>query len=168
MLYEQIFRECSMQGIKYLVIGGIAVNLHGFFRATGDLDIMLSFDETNVEKFIKMVKDLAFVPRVPVPLQDFADGRKRKSWIRDKHMKVFSVFNPKNPMEHIDVMVLECIDFEKAYKSRKAFSVGHFKIPVVSIPDLIKLKQIAGRERDKIDIKALKKIQELTRGQKKR
>ena len=48
MLYEKIFRELAQRKIKYMVIGGIAVNIHGYSRATGDLDIMLSFEDDNL------------------------------------------------------------------------------------------------------------------------
>ena len=50
MFYERIFRELANRNIKYLVIGGIAVNIHGYSRATGDLDIMLSLEKDNLER----------------------------------------------------------------------------------------------------------------------
>lgn len=161
MFFERILAELNKAKIRYLLIGGVAVNLHGFPRATGDLDIMISLDSFNVRKFVNLIKRLHWKPRVPVALDAFADAETRKKWIKDKGMKVFSVYNPDKPIEHIDVMVEDYIDYQKAYRRRKIISAGRMKVPVASINDLIRLKRIAGRERDEIDIRALTEIRRL-------
>lgn len=167
MFYEEIFRELQHKRIRYLVIGGVAVNLHGFSRTTGDLDILLSMDQKNLGRFVGMIKSLGWKPRLPVELEDFIDSHKREGWIKEKNMKVFSVYNPKKEIEHIDVMVENYIDFDKAYEKREEVFAGDVKIAILSIQDLIQLKEIAARERDKIDINALRKIQELKNAKKK-
>ncbi len=161
MFFEKILEELSIAKIKYLLIGGVAVNLHGFPRATGDLDILISLDATNVKKFVEMIKRLQWKPRLPVALDSFRDPKMRQSWIKEKGMKVFSVYNPKKEIEHIDVMVENYIDFERSYKNKKVIPVGHIKVPVASISDLIQLKRIAGRHRDQIDIRALIELQKI-------
>ena len=166
MFYEEIFRELQQKQVRYLVIGGVAVNLHGFSRSTGDLDLMLSLNEENLTKFVEIIKSLGWKPRLPVELSDFVDASKRDTWIKEKNMKVFSVYNPKKEIEHIDVMVENYIEFDKAYQNREEVLVGNLKITIMSITDLIELKKIADRGRDKIDINALKKIQELRDAQK--
>lgn len=128
MFFERILAELDQAKIRYLLIGGVAVNLHGFPRATGDLDILMALDSRNIKKFINMVKKLKWKPRVPVELESFAENY---------------------------------VDFKKAYRRKKVISVGHIKVPVASIEDLIRLKRIAGRERDEIDIRALMEIRKL-------
>jgi predicted nucleotidyltransferase len=161
VFYERIFKILNAKRIKYLVIGGVAVNLHGFQRTTGDLDILISLDTKNVKKFVDLIKSLKWKPRVPVDVNEFSDPKKRQVWIKTKGMKVFSVYNPKKELEHIDVMTENYIDFANAYRHRKVVSDGKLKVSVVSIQDLIKLKKIAGRERDQIDIHALEQIKRL-------
>jgi hypothetical protein len=161
MFYLKIFKELNKSGVKYLVIGGIAVNLHGYDRLTGDIDIMISFNRENVDRFISFSESLGFKPKVPVNIKDIADEKKRKSWIEEKNAKVFTIYNPENMFECIDVMIMEYIDFEAAYKNAEYAQAGELRIPLVSIDDLIKLKKIAGRERDKTDIRALQTIKEL-------
>ena len=168
VLFERIFRELNSNRVKYLVIGGIAVNLHGFSRATGDLDIMISFEEENVSRFIKTIKHLNLKPRVSVKVEDFADSAKRNSWIKEKNMKVFSLHNLGNPMEELDVILENDINFNKAYESKDIVKAGSIKIPILSINQLIKQKQNVGRERDTLDVKTLKKIRELKRETKKK
>jgi len=161
MYYEKIFRACQKRRIQYLVVGGVAVNLHGYPRATGDLDLMLASNQTNLKRFVAMIKSLGWRPRLPVPLEDFANDQIRQKWIHQKNMKVFSVFNPKDPIEHIDILTESYLNFKKAYQRRSRLRVGDLRLSVASIPDLIKLKQISARERDIIDIKALKTLQRL-------
>lgn len=161
MFYDRIFKLLNSKRIKYLVIGGVAVNLHGFKRATGDLDILISLEDKNIKKFVDLMKSLNWRPRLPVDMNEFADSKQRQKWIKTKGMKVFSVYNPKLALEHIDVMMENYIDFVSAYRRRKVVSDGNLKISIISIQDLIKLKKIAGRERDQIDIHALEQIRRL-------
>ena len=161
MFYERVFFELEQRNIRYLVIGGIAVNLHGFSRATGDLDIMLSLNRENLEKFIDTINALEFKPRAHVKIEELGDPVKVEMWKRERNMKVFSVYNPLNVMEQIDIMIENYIDFDRAYNKREMVMARSIKIPIISIDDLITLKLKAGRERDKIDIKALRKIKEL-------
>ena len=161
MLYERIFKQFNSNHLKYLVIGGVAVNLHGFSRATADLDILISLDDENIRNFIQSAKSLNLTPRVPVKIEEFADEFKRDLWIKEKNMKVFTLLNSKDPMEQVDVVLEDYIDFDKAYNNRETLAASGIKIPLISIDDLIKLKMIADRERDTIDINALKEIKEL-------
>lgn len=164
MFYENIFRELDLRKIRYLVIGGIAVNIHGYARATGDLDIMVSFVNDNIKKFIELVKILGFNPKIPVKIEELGDPLKIERWKAEKHLKVFSVYNPKNELEHIDIMIENYIDFDKAYKRREIVEAKDIEISVISIDDLIELKKMAGRKRDEIDIEALEKIKEIKDG----
>ena len=163
MFFERLLKQLNTKKIRYLVIGGVAVNLHGFNRTTGDLDILISLDSVNIKKLIELIKSLKWKPRIPVKVEEFADIKMRKAWIKKKGMKVFSVYNPKKEFEHLDIMVENRINFESAYRNKKVLSTGTTKVPIISIKDLIKLKKIAGRERDIIDIKALMQIKRLTR-----
>ena len=165
MFYERTFRELALRKIKYLVIGGIAVNIHGYSRATGDLDIMISFEIENLKEFIGLVNALGFIPKIPVKIKELADPEKVESWKKEKHLKVFSIYNPQNELEHIDIMIENYIDFDIAYSNREVVSAKGTEISVISIDDLIELKKMAGRKRDELDIKALQKIKEIKNGQ---
>lgn len=158
MDFNKIFLQLNKKGVKYLVAGGVAVNLHGYVRTTADLDIMLLMSDKNIGKYIELINEMGFKPRIPVVLEEFANKQKRREWIEEKNMKVFSVFNPANMMEGIDVMIIEYIKFDKAYDRRKIIRTGGQEVPLISIPDLIALKKKAGRGRDLIDVSALKVI----------
>lgn len=161
MLYERIFKELNNSGIKYVVIGGIAVNLYGYSRATGDLDMIISLTDAELEKFIQVVKKLNLVSRLPVKLDDLANASKRDEWMHEKNMKVFSVYNPEDPIEHIDLMIHGSEKFDKIISNRVIMKTDLITIPVPSFDDLIELKREAGRDRDLLDIKMLKKIKDI-------
>ena len=48
MLYEQLFKGLHTHRIRYLVVGAVAVNLHGIPRMTADLDVMVDLEKENV------------------------------------------------------------------------------------------------------------------------
>lgn len=159
MGFERIFEGLNKHEVRYLIIGGIAVNLYGYDRVTGDIDIMMSFDKENVLRLEGFMKEYGFKPGVPVDIKEIADAGKRKEWIEAKNAKVFKIYNPVNMLEVVDILIMEYIDFEQAYKRRDYTKKG-LKLPLIAINDLIKLKEIAGRERDKTDIRALEFIKE--------
>ena len=166
MFYERILRELGKSKIKYLVVGGLAVNLHGYDRITADLDIILLLKDSNLTKFVAIVKKLKLKPRLPVRIEDFADVKKRRVWIQEKNMKAFALYNPENETEHLDIVIDYAVDFDEAYKNKEVIKAGDLKIPVIAIPELVQMKKYAGRERDKIDIRALLRIERLNNGQK--
>ena|SRR3989338_1124132 len=161
MYYESVFRALNRNRVKYVVAGGMAVVLHGVVRLTVDLDIIVSLIPANVARFASAMEELGYRPKVPVKAIEFADPKKRLSWIKDKGMKVFSFYNPKKVGELIDVFVNEPIPYKDLNKEKKIVSAGKIRIPIVSIKHLKKLKRIAGREQDLADIRSLENLEGL-------
>ena len=96
-IFEKLFRTLNQKRIKYLVAGGVAVNLYGIERATADIDIVLKLDKKNLLKFVDAAKRLGLRPKDPVRLEDFTEEEKRKHWLDTKGMKVFSLYDPQVP-----------------------------------------------------------------------
>ena len=161
MYYEEIFRELNKKGVRYLVVGGMAVVLHGIVRLTADLDLMVDLKKENLLKLISAMEGLGYKPRLPVKAQDFAEAEKRKEWIEEKNMEVFSFFDPKMPLHLVDILVRCPIDFDGAYNRRKTVEAGGIRIPVVSLGDLKELKGISGREQDLADLESIDELEEL-------
>lgn len=49
-IFQKVFTVFNKEKIKYLVAGGVAVNLHGYMRFTGDIDILVLLEENNLKK----------------------------------------------------------------------------------------------------------------------
>ena len=161
MKFLTLFKMFEEAQIRYLVAGGIAVNLHGVIRPTHDIDLIVYLEKKNLIRFIHLLTQLGYLPRVPVPAIDFADPKKRADWIKNKNMTVFSFYHPKDMMKIIDIFVEHPMPFGTLYKRRETIKVEDCIIPVVSIRDLIKLKQKADRLQDQSDVEALKGILEI-------
>lgn len=156
--YLGIFRQLNKNKIKYIVVGGTAVNLLGIPRATYDIDLLLYLEDKNLKKFLNLLKAWDFKPRVPVAIMDFADIKKRESWIKNKNMKAFNLVNPDWAIREIDVIINTPVDYKKAIKSAKNIKLHGVNIPTISVADLILMKSESHREQDKADIRNLRKI----------
>lgn len=161
MQFVELLKSIEESGVRYLVVGGIAVNLHGVVRPTKDLDLVVYLEQENLLRFIDLMTSLGFRPKVPVKPHDFADPVKRQDWIDHKNMIVFSFYHKDDMMKVIDVFVKHPLPFGPMYKRRNLISLGNFNISVISIPDLIKLKESAGRLQDHSDVRALKAIMKI-------
>jgi len=165
-LFKKLFSSLNKASIKYMVAGGIAVNLYGIERATADLDIALELEKGNLLKFINVAEKLGLRPKIPVKLEDFIDPDKRKSWRVDKGMLVFSLYDPRNPFFLIDIFTEIPFDFDAIYKQRKKVKFENIFIPVVPIKELIAMKEKSDRPQDRADVFYLKKIMDGWRNEK--
>jgi len=163
MIYEDILREFELQQVRYVVVGGVAVNLYGYARLTVDLDVMIDLAEENLFKVVSIMDRLGYKPRVPVKPGEIISPAKRNEWIEQKGAVVFTFVHLDRPYRHLDIFLNNPIDFEKAYSRSKIFQVGNVKIRVASIEDLIAMKQVSKRPRDLEDIGQLQKLNELIR-----
>lgn len=158
--YKDLFVALEKYKIEYLVAGGFAVNFHQVNRATADLDLILHLKNDNVIRFNKMMKDLGYVPRVPVKADDFANKQIRKQWMEEKGMVVFSFIQPHNPLELIDIFVEEPSPYDELEKNKLVVEAFGAKIFVVGLEDLLALKKSAGRPKDLLDIELLRERHE--------
>ncbi|MFH0800399.1 MAG: hypothetical protein V2A66_09510 [Pseudomonadota bacterium] len=158
--YMDVFSELAANDVKFVVAGGIAVNLLGVPRFTADLDLIVALERENVVKFAQCMTRLGFKPKVPVPAEAFADPENRKRWIAEKNMRVFSFQKPDLPYEVVDVFVNEPIPFADMWRDKETITLDNITIPIVSIDHLIQLKREAMRLQDMSDIEALEKLKE--------
>ena len=141
-----------------MVAGGVAVNLYGIERATADIDIILMLDDRNLSQFVKVAKKLALKPKMPVKIEDLIDPDKRKRWAKDKNMKVFCLYDVKNPFFLVDIFIEMPFNFDEVYRQRKRIKFEGTTIPVVPMHELVNMKKKSGRPQDRADIFYLKKI----------
>jgi hypothetical protein len=160
-IFEKIFKQFNASKIKYLVVGGVAVNLHGYVRFTGDLDLLILLEEKNLKKVGKVLHKLGYRERLPVSIMSLKDGKQVKSWLKDKNMKAFSFVPPKNNPLQIDIVIEESLKFDKIIKDKVTKRIDNVSIPVVSIDQLIKMKRRADRQQDIADLEALIKLKKL-------
>ena len=164
ILYGEILREFQKQKVKYLLVGGIAVNLFGFVRSTADMDILVEMSNENLKKVVSILKKKGYHVKQPVDPMGIADEKLRYDWIHNKHMKAFN-FYKEDELREVDIIIESPVSFKDAQKGRLCFRIDDLLLPVISIDNLIKMKSRTGRGVDKLDIEELKKIKKL-RGEK--
>ncbi|MBX3234725.1 MAG: hypothetical protein KF814_01115 [Nitrospiraceae bacterium] len=155
--FEAIVRALNEAGVRYLVAGGLAVNAHGYLRFTKDADFVIQLIPDNVKRAFASLQTLGYKPLAPVTAEQFADQATREGWIRDKNMQVLQLWSDRHRDTSIDIFVQEPFPFEDEYANALIKPLyGAIEVRFVSIPTLIKMKEAAGREQDRIDIEHLR------------
>ena len=150
MFYEEIIRKFNDAGVRYAIVGGVAVNLHGHIRMTADLDIVLELEDNNLSKAVTTLMESGFACKIPVDPMGLADSNTRIDWIKNKNMKALNFYRGT---EEVDLVIDSPVKYGDAEK--KIFTVKDTNYPVVSKEDLIKMKEVTNRHHDKDDIRKL-------------
>jgi hypothetical protein len=156
--FERVLGALNRAEVRYLVVGGVAVVLHGYLRTTVDLDLVVQLEPNNARRALEILTALGYQPRAPVPATDFADADQREAWIRDKNVRVFSLWGPTTGDPEIDLFVREPFDFDAVFARAEQLPLRHTFVPVLCRADLIELKRQAGRPQDLADIEALEAL----------
>lgn len=154
---DAILKSMNSRRVRYLIVGGLAVNAHGVLRLTLDLDLVVQLEPVNIRNAFAALATLGYRPTVPVTVDGFADRKTREGWIRDKGMMVLQFFSDAHRETTVDVFVKEPFGFATEYKKALVRPLtSKQKVRFVSLPTLLKMKQVAGRTRDLADIEDLK------------
>lgn len=155
---EQVLGALHGARVRYLVVGGVAVVLHGHLRTTADLDLVVALDGDNALRAIEALEGLGYHPRAPVAARSFADAETRAAWVAEKDLTVFSLWSDRFPGLELDLFVREPFDFEEAWGRRVTVTLDAVTATVASLADLIALKRAAGRPQDLADVAALEAL----------
>jgi len=154
----ELLQALSEGEVRYVLVGGIAVQLHGYMRSTFDVDLVLAMNDENLVRFIDVAKRFGLVPSIPVSIESLRDAVQIEQWHRDKGMLVFSLREPKIGGGVVDVLVRPEVSFEKLMENVVAGKLLEQQVWIASIDDLLTMKRVANRPKDQLDIAALEKI----------
>jgi hypothetical protein len=158
---EIVFRELHAGGVRFVVIGGVALLLHGVVRLTLDLGLVIIPAEDNLRSFLKVMQKLGMRPRVPVDPTDLLKPDIVDRWRHEKGMKAFTFINPKEPTDDIDILIDEIIPFDEIARDAVVFDISGIPVNVISIPHLKRMKMIAGRPQDLADLESLSELEKM-------
>lgn len=161
MIYLDLFQALQDHQVRYLLVGGLAMNLHGVPRMTMDVDLLLVMDTDNLDRFIACAEHLNLAPVIPVPLTALKNAELRHEWHTQRHMIAFAL---QNNQAHIpilvDILIAPPLDVDAAYRRAITRDVNGLCVKVASIDDLITLKLRTGRAQDESDIEHLERIRD--------
>jgi hypothetical protein len=158
--FEAIVHALNGAEVRFIVVGGIAVNAHGYLRFTKDVDLVIQLSKPEIISAFRALEQIGYRPSNPITAEDFADATQRETWRREKGMLVLKMWSDAHRETPLDIFVYEPFDFDSEYERAL---VGEDEIPArfASIPALIAMKQVANRNQDRIDIEKLRIIAEL-------
>lgn len=158
MFFIDLFRALQEENVAYLIVGGLALNLHGVERSTMDVDLALAMDEENLRRFLRAAGRLDLRPTLPVPLDALVNQAMVAEWVAKRNMIAFSLRSPLPATPTVDVLVTLPLPFADMYGRRVEKSIGAIAVSLAGIDDLIALKSRTGREIDRSDVEALGKL----------
>jgi hypothetical protein len=135
---ERIFLALERANVRYLVVGGVAVVLHGHPRLTADLDLVIALDADNVRAAAEALRSLGYTPRAPVSLDAFADPAVRREWIEEKGLTVLSLASPELPLTEVHLFAAEPFPFDAAYRRALRVTIGGAVISVAGLENEIR------------------------------
>lgn len=144
----EFWKLLHQHDVKYILVGGFAVNLHGFSRTTADLDLWLKDDIQNRKKFRTVIKKIGIGDYESLETTQFLPG--------------WSSFLFNSGFE-LDVMTFlsgfPAEKFDDAYSKASVASIHEIPIRFLHLNQLIESKKACGRPRDIQDIIELERIQ---------
>lgn len=153
-----IIQALVKDDVAFVLVGGFAVQMHGFLRATYDIDLVLAMDDKNLTRFIGVAKRFDLSPVIPVPIDSLKNAAQIEQWHKEKGMLTFALRESGISGSVIDVLVRPDVSFKRLSAEAQKFNLFDCQVSVASIDHLLEMKRIANRPKDRIDIDALEKI----------
>lgn len=141
----QVCGALNRAKVQYLVIGGVACILHGYGRATEDIDILIERTEPNAGRVLKALAGLGY-------------GFAREWTAADLLKRPITVIG--DDLRVAIFTVAWTVKFEQAAPRATTVDVTGVRIPLISLDDLIETKR-TGRLQDAADIEALEEIRRM-------
>ena len=140
-LYTDIFDRFQQDSVRYVVISGAAVVLHGFARPIADLDIVVDPAPAEADRAMMSLMNVGFFSSIPLPLSMVSVLRMFDSLSRE-----------------VDVFVRYRLPFEDLWTNSVLMTVGSSVARVASLDDLLTAKRLVGRPHDLSDVEGLMAI----------
>ncbi len=139
--FKEFIQSLNANGVRYLVVGGYAVAMHGHPRYTKDLDIWLELTEANAACVVKALEQFGF-GTLQLEIEDFV--------VPDQIIQL------GYPPHRIDLITsLPGVNFEVCYASRVALTVSDVNVDFIDLDNLKKNKRASGRLQDLADLENL-------------
>lgn len=159
MFYLDLFAALNRHQVSYVLIGGLAVALHGVERNTMDVDVCVVVSSDNMSRLTAAAKELNLQPMLPVPLSALEDIDTLRRWHTERHLQAFALRSDQLAGVTLDVLLFPPVDPNDLVKRAQQLVIAGVPVALACIDDLIALKQRAGRPIDLADIEHLKRLQ---------
>jgi len=143
----RLYRCLKKEGVKYIVIGGVAAIAYGVPRTTNDIDIFIKPTVKNCENLLKALEGTGLVTAYLTTAQKLSEAE--LTIIED--------------VIRMDILTkAKGLDFEKCWNKRVVKKISGVPVNFIALNDLIQAKKSVGRKIDIEDVHILKKIRRLS------
>lgn len=147
--FKEFLRLFDSTRVKYLLIGGYAVNAYGYVRTTNDLDIWVAVSPENAARIDQALREFGFT----VP-----------GLTSDLFLAPHNVVRMGLPPVRIEILTsISGVDFESCYTEKETIRIEELTIPVISLARLRENKAASGRAKDLADLEGLPTANEIPR-----
>lgn len=139
--FKEFLQLLNAHAVEYLVVGGIAVGIHGYPRMTEDIDVWVNNSPANVASLVKAVREFGFdLPETTNELFANPDNIVRMG-VKPYCIEVMSRISG--------------VEFDKCFASRKIVQIDEINVNMIGLDDLITNKEASGRHKDLEDVEHL-------------
>jgi predicted nucleotidyltransferase len=141
--FRELLQSLNSKKVEYIVVGGYAVALYGYPRATGDMDIWIALSKDNAHRTVEALRQFGFdTPQLKEDL--FLE--------REKNIRM------GNPPLRIEILTsIDGVEFAECYRNKRIVTIDDIDVSFISLEDLKKNKKASGRYQDLADLENLEK-----------
>jgi len=142
--YKEMLQCLLEENVRFLLVGAYAVAVHGFPRATKDIDFFVWATPENAANLMRALAKFG------APLHDISEADLSSEGV---------VFQIGNSPRRIDIITnISGVKFEQAYANKTTISIEGIEVPVISLEDLIINKRASARTQDLADVEKLESV----------
>lgn len=139
--FKEFIQSLNDNDVRYLVVGGYAVALHGYPRLTKDIDIWIDLNPNNADSIVRAINQFGFASL----------GLKKEDFLEPD-----TIIQLGYPPNQIDILTsLTAVDFESCYASCTLAEIDGVPINFIDLENLKKNKAATGRLQDRADLENL-------------
>src|SRR6478752_5683683 len=144
--YEKLLAKLARADLKFIIVGGVAVALNGFVRATEDVDILIDSSAENVARLLDNLRNFGEGHARELSPADFSDSEGAIRIIEDFPLDVFTIMRAKRYADLVG--------------ATKTTRIDDVDVRYLNAEALIALKNHSQRDQDRIDVSALRSLQD--------
>lgn len=153
LFVEKVCQSLAAHGVRYALVGGYAVALHGAVRGTVDIDVVIDWTLKALRKTESALNSLGLVSRLPLSADDvFAF---RDEYVKNRNLIAWNFHNPADISQQVDVVITYDLTGKRRYRVQTASG----PLFLLAKEDLLDMKKASGRPQDLADVAALERLQ---------
>jgi len=139
--FKEFLKLLGSHGVEYLLVGGYAVSIHGYVRATNDLDIWVKISTENASSIDRALREFGFAAVALSP---------------ELFLTPHNVIRMGVPPMRLEILTsVSGVQFDECYAEREMIRIDELLVPVISLSRLRENKAASGRAKDLADLENL-------------